>query len=75
MRAILPILFVMLFITGCAFYFQWRYKYHQENKPQQCDHKEFMKIFNGMLISKNKTIDSLKFVVKQKNFEIKQLKK
>lgn len=75
MRAIVPIFFVILFLTGSAFYLKWRYNFHQENKAQQCDHKQFMKVFNGMLISKNREIDSLKFVVKQKNFEIKQLKK
>jgi len=75
MRAIVPIGFFLLFILGVAFYFKWRYEYHQQKEPQHCDHKQYFRVFNGMLISKNKTIDSLKFVIKQKNFEIQQLKK
>lgn len=75
MRVIVPIAFALLFLTGCAFYLQWRYDYHQEKKAQQCDHKEYFKVFNGMIISKNKTIDSLKFVIKQKEFRLNQSNK
>jgi len=75
MRVIAAIIYTLILFVGFVLYFDWRYNYRQEKKAQQCDHKEYFKVFNGMIISKNKTIDSLKFVIKQKEFRLNQSNK